>query len=310
MPDASDPLFAMPAGEQITLELAPRKTSWDGGEATSQRELTRYLGHAEQLAAPALEVLPGPLAARLDIGLPAAVDPLFENDLDNFLHPLIKRLGGKRFASAWATKAPGERSYLRIEAARPVAPDQGWQRWPARTTVSTANEKAWKDQVKAALTTAQELEPGPVGLQVSFTVGPGRSWLNLWKLAIDGLDPLLGRSFPDDEYDPKDGRVVRLGMHLRVDPALGSGTVLAIHARPAPLDWPELAWLSAMSEADRVGWLAEHQRRCAPTRRSRRGVRRPTPIHNLHGRVRAECGQAARRAASRLPGGGLRADLP
>jgi len=270
MPNAPDPLFAMPEGERIDLELAPRKTSWDRAEATSQRELTRYLDHASQLAVQPLAALRGPLALRLDVGLPIGVDPLFEHDLDNFLHPLIKRLGGKRFASAWATKAPGERSYVRIEPARPAAPEDGWQRWSARTTVSTAHEKAWKDQVKSALTGAEELTPGPVGLQVSFTVAPGRSWLNLWKLAIDALDPLLGRSFPDDEYDPRDGRVVRLGLHVRVDPAVGWDTVLAIRARPASLEWPEVAWLAAMDKSGQAAWLAEHKRRSIPTRPSRR----------------------------------------
>jgi hypothetical protein len=280
MPEAPDPLFAIPDGEAVALKLAPRKTSWDRSQATSQKELARYLDHAQRLAAPALAALSGALALRLDVGLADGIDPLFEHDLDNFLHPLIKRLGGERFACAWATKAPGARSYLRVEPARAAAWEDDWQRWLARTTVSSANENAWKDVVKAALEGARELAPGPVGLQVSFTVGPGRSWLNLWKLAIDGLDPLLGRSFPDDEYDPKDGRVVRLGMHVRVDPAVGWNTVLAIRARPAPLDWPELAWLAAMTETERDAWLAEHERRCTPTRRSRRRARQVRPARS------------------------------
>jgi hypothetical protein len=45
-----------------------------------------------------------------------------------------------------------------------------------------------------------------------MTVSPQRSWPNLWKMIIDGLDPILGRSFPADQYDPEDGRVVRLGI--------------------------------------------------------------------------------------------------
>src|SRR5204863_8126695 len=117
---------------------------------------------------------------------------------------------------------------------------------------------------------ASELPPGPVGIQLVFTVGPARSWLNLWKMAIDTLDPLLGRSFPDDEFDPKDGRIVRLGLHVRVDSTLAHETDIAIWARPASPEWPEIAWFSALSEPERASWLASHAQRSAAHRRSRR----------------------------------------
>lgn len=44
-------------------------------------------------------------------------------------------------------------------------------------------------------------------------------------------------------------------------------------ARPAALDWPEMAWLAVMGETDRAAWLANHGRRWAPTRRSSRAMR-------------------------------------
>lgn len=225
---------------------------------------------------PRLHELTGALTLRLDVGLPAGIDPLFEHDLDNFLHPVVKRLGDRPFVSAWATKAPGDRSHLRIEPAAPAPPEAVWQRWPGRTTASTARERAWKDQVKAALAGTSELPAGPVGLQISLTVGPERSWPNLWKMVIDALDPILGRSFPDDEYDSRDGRVVRLGIHVREDASVGWGVPFVIHARPADLAWPEMAWFAAMSTTKRAEWLVEHERRCAPNRRSRRGAR-PRP---------------------------------
>jgi hypothetical protein len=276
MPEADyggEPLYAIPAGEPIELELMPRKTSWDAASATSQVELSRYLDHVAELTAPRMRELAGDLALRLDVGLPAEVDPLFEHDLDNFLHPVIKHLGGGRFVTAWATKAPGDRSYLRIEPARRVRPEPGWQRWPGRTSVSTARERDWKDQVKAALANATEEPPGPVSVQLSLTVSPERSWPNLWKMVIDALDPILGRSFPDDAYDPRDGRIVRLGLHAREDASVGLDVPFAIRARPADLRWPEIAWFAAMSESERAAWLAEHERRCATNRRSRRGAR-------------------------------------
>ena len=42
----------------------------------------------------------------------------------------------------------------------------------------------------------------------------------MWKQTIDALDPLLGRTHPDRAWNPRDGRITELGMHVTVDPAL------------------------------------------------------------------------------------------
>jgi hypothetical protein len=253
-----EPLCPIPSGQRIDLALAPRKTSWDAGTSTAQIELGRYLDHVAAVVAPRLHELTGALALRLDVGLPVGVDPLFEHDLDNFLHPVIKQLGGRRFVSAWAPKAPGDRSQLLIEPAEPAPPETAWQRWPGRTTASTAREHEWKTQVKAAPAGATELPPGPVGVQISLTVSPERSWPNLWKMVIDTLDPILGRSFPDDEYDPRDGRIVRLGIHVSEDASVGWEVPFVVRARPADLSWP--AWLEEVGP-----WYADELRDLAVT---------------------------------------------
>ena len=287
----------MPSGKAFGLDLRPRKLSWDRAGSRPQVELGRFLAHAEKRAASSLGHLSGPLALRLDVGLPGNVDPLHEHDLDNFLYPLTKALDAARFVSVWGTKAPGEQSFLRIAQARSVAPPQGWQRWQAQTTVSTSHETEWKRQVKAALARTSELPPGAVGLQLVFTVGPTRSWLNLWKMAIDALDPLLGRSYPDDEFDPKDGRVVRLGLHLRVDPAANHETRVTVWATPAPPEWPETAWLTAMNEPDRHAWLVEHEQRSTPSRRTRRD----TSVKTRPGGSAQDAAQQAQRSTPMPP---------
>jgi hypothetical protein len=43
-----------------------------------------------------------------------------------------------------------------------------------------------------------------------------------------------------------------------------------------------MAWLAAMSAVERAEWLAEHERRCVPNRRSRRGAR-PRPESTVAG---------------------------
>ena len=70
-------------------------------------------------------------------------------------------------------------------------------------------------------------------LELSFAVGPQRNWLNLWKPTIDALDPLLGPTQPNRDWHPRDGRIVDLGLHLKIDPSLGHDVVVAIAAEPA-----------------------------------------------------------------------------
>jgi hypothetical protein len=50
---------------------------------------------------------------------------------------------------------------------------------------------------------------------------------------IDSLDPLLGRTYPNRAWHPLDGRIIELGMHLTVDPALRYERVIGISAAPA-----------------------------------------------------------------------------
>lgn len=225
-------------------------------------ELGRYLDHVESIASGRLAEPDGPLALRLDVGLAAGVDPLHENDLDNFLEPVVRRLGPHRFVSVWATKRLGGASYLRIEPAKATSPERGWQEWTGRATASTVSP-AWKDQVKAAVIDAEPLPPGPVALQISFRVDPRRAWVNLWKPAIDALDPILGRTFPDRPYHPRDGRVVRLGLHVEIDHTVGWDVPFCIRARPASLSWPEMSWFAAMSSDRRAEWLKDHESRLA-----------------------------------------------
>ena len=55
MSEKADPLFALPEGEAIALDLMPRKVSWDRAGATSQVELGRYVAHVTERAAPLWE---------------------------------------------------------------------------------------------------------------------------------------------------------------------------------------------------------------------------------------------------------------
>jgi hypothetical protein len=74
------------------------------------------------------------------------------------------------------------------------------------------------------------LDEGAVALHLSFTAGPTRNWLNLWKPTIDALERILGRASPQLRWHPRDGRIVELGLHFRRDSAIGNDVTIAIGA--------------------------------------------------------------------------------
>jgi hypothetical protein len=99
-----------------------------------------------------------------------------------------------------------------------------------RTTASAGGAQ-YKQQIRDALADAAQLPPGPVALDVVFGVGPGRSWLNLWKPTIDALSPLLGADGTGRPWNPQDGRVVRLGLHRWAHDALRHDVDVEVVAR-------------------------------------------------------------------------------
>ena len=214
-------VFAMPSSQPLRLAVAPRLASWNAAGHPDQVRLDAFLTAAEHLLVPRLECLAGPLALRLDVGLPPATRLLDQYDLDNYLFPLAVRLSGqpgRHFVSVWGTKRHAPASFIRVEQASPA---QGTLPAAFTGTVVTdrsSQSSAFKEQIHDQLADATTLPDGPVTLQLSFTVGPRKNWLNLWKPTIDALDQILGRSSPERSWHPRDGRVVALGLHRRVNP--------------------------------------------------------------------------------------------
>ncbi|UCZ58038.1 hypothetical protein [Mycolicibacterium phocaicum] len=221
--------YARPEGNSKELRIPPRLASWEKATHPDQVRLRAYLDDTEELVADSR--IDGQWALRLDIGLPATHQLLDMSDLDNFAHPLSKRLLDPGLVSVWCTKRHSERSFVRIEAPRKIAlPSKGI--YIARPTASSTTV-TFKAQVREAVAHATELPAGPVKLELGFVVGPSVNWLNLWKQTIDSLDPLLGRSNPERDWHPLDGRITELGMHLTVDPALRYEREIGISATPA-----------------------------------------------------------------------------
>jgi hypothetical protein len=221
--------YARPEGVSQKLRVAPQLASWEKADHPDQVRLRAYLDDTEALIADSR--IDGPWAVRLDVGLPHARDLLDMADLDNYAYPLACRLKDDDLVSVWCTKQHSDQSFVRIEAAREMPP-------PSTDVLIVKTTNTWaarasQEQIHAGVTGVAELPAGPVRLELAFIVGPGRNWLNLWKQTIDALDPLLGRTYPERPWHPRDGRITELGMHRTVDNALRNDVVIGIAAAPA-----------------------------------------------------------------------------
>jgi hypothetical protein len=220
--------YARPEGDKHMLRVTPLLASWEKADDPSQVRLRAYLDDTEALLAASR--IDGPWALRLDVGLPPGRNLLDMADLDNYAYPLAYRLRDPGLVSVWCTKQHGEQSFVRIESAREMSPPSR-DVLIARTTAS-ASTLAYKEQIRTAVVGAAELPAGPVRLELAFVVGPRRNWLNLWKQTVDSLDPLLGRTYPDRDWHPLDGRITELCMHVTVDQALRNDVVVGVAAAP------------------------------------------------------------------------------
>lgn len=222
----------MPATTPVELTDRPRLASWDAAARPSQRALTDYLDHAMDDLRDHLRV-DRPWALQLLVGLPRTVPLLDHHDLDNYLHPLCKRLGATNLVSVRATKAYDQPSTARLDTARPAPPTGTAPVYRVRTTAS-AELPAFKRQIHDQLM-ASGARPLPshrgIAMVVGFRYGPPRNWINLWKPTLDALGPLLGEG--PRPWHPRDGAILDLALHCAVDPKLEWDVEIFIEASPA-----------------------------------------------------------------------------
>jgi hypothetical protein len=176
----------------------------------------------------------GHLALDLEVGLPPTVPVDGRgHDLDEYLMPLVDRLGAARFDAVFAAKAQANRSLLRIGRASPRT-DTPPPQVRARTTVS-ATSSDWKEQLHLACreATPAPAPPGPVAVELRFTVSRRRNWSALWRPALEALGPILGVPDPGRPYRADDARVTSLGLHRRWDDSVGHRVGVDVWWRPA-----------------------------------------------------------------------------
>lgn len=225
--------FNRPETVPVELRMPPRLASWNAAGHPDQLRLTASLDHADKLLSPRLDQLTGWVALRLDVGLADHVPLLDAHDFDNYALPLATRLTATRdlsLVSVWSTKATAGESLIRCETATRASMPGPFDYRAIVRTIASASTTAYKQQVSNQLAGAAEFPPGPIGLELAFVVGPRRNWLNLWKPTIDALDRLLGRTRPDQEWHPRDGRITQLGLHRTIDEELGTDVVITVAA--------------------------------------------------------------------------------
>lgn len=224
--------YASPGSEKVRLDIRPRLASWDAAEHPNQAALKAFLDHADELLAAPLSNLAGPLAIRLDVGLPQVTNLLHTHDLDNYAYPLAKSLTAvtdRRIVSVWCAKSQDDASTIAVADAEGVPRPTFGRLIEARTSAST-DTVAYKQQIHDQVPRTAILPAGSITMQIAFTVSPKRNWVHLWKPTIDSLDALLGRTAPTRDWHPLDGRIVELGLHCTYDPTLGNDVGLVIGA--------------------------------------------------------------------------------
>ena len=211
-------VYRRPAGV-MRQSVKPQPASGERAGHPSQVKLARFLAHVDAIAGPVLAAVRGRVAAELIVGFSdGACLTDGGHDLGNYLFPVVSRLGPARVAAIFGRKIHGPSSL----AVGPAQPDTAGAtgQFSARMAGSYARTE-WKQQLRDRLAVqAATIDPGPAGLTIALTTGPGRNWASLWKPVIGAFGPVLGED-PTRPFHPHDDRIVSLGLHHTIDAGIG-----------------------------------------------------------------------------------------
>lgn len=157
-------VFRRPA-DAVRLSVQPQLASWDRAGHLSQETLAGFLAHVDAAAGPVMTAVDGRGAVELTVGLPDSV-PLTggSRDLDNYLFPVVQRLGPERVAAMFGRKIHGPSS-LAVGPAEPEVTVAS----PRFSTQMTGSyeRKEWKQELHGRLLRADAatVESGPVAME-------------------------------------------------------------------------------------------------------------------------------------------------
>ena len=218
--------------------IEPRLASWEAKDHPAQLAQQRYLSN---LAAEF-----GPLVAgrerlflHMDLDVLLTERLLHHYDLENYLTPVVDKLGATHFVFASARKYVGGGSRLIVGEAAPGeqgADLPGWSHF-ACSAGSGSSKPAWKASLREVLaaTRPQLLPSGPVDVRLAWRCSPPpkRNWVWLWKPTGDAMGPVLGEPGAKHPFNPSDDRIVSLGLHLNADESMGHDVDVGMWWRPA-----------------------------------------------------------------------------
>jgi len=217
-------VYRRPAGV-MRQSVKPQLASWDRAGHPSQVKLGRFLAHVDVIARPVLARVSGRVATELIVGFSDGVSLIDGgHDLDNYLYPVAQRLGPQRVAAIFGRKIHGPSS-LAVGPAQPDTPKAAIPQFSA-LMAGSYQRKEWKQRLHDRLAVqAVAIDPGPAGLNIALTTGPGRNWASLWKPLLDAFGPVLGED-PARPFHPHDDRIVSLGLHHTIDTGIGHGVLI------------------------------------------------------------------------------------
>jgi hypothetical protein len=187
-------------------------------------KLRRFLAHVDAIAGPVLAAVSGRVAVELIVGFGDDVCLIDGgHDLGDYLFPVAARLGPQRVAAIFGRKICGPSSL----AVGPAQPDTaGASAQFSARMAGSCERREWQQQLHDRLAVqAAAIEPGPAGLTIALTTGPGRNWASLWKPLIDAFGPALGED-PTRPFHPHDDRIVSLGLHHTIDTGIAHDVII------------------------------------------------------------------------------------
>ncbi len=130
----------------------PKLASWNANSDPERIALQRYLDDIEQ----ELDPLPqaSGLFLHMEIDVKEREHLLHHHDLDNYLYPVVQRLGAPRFRLVSAIKRIGGGSYLQIGQTKPSNPfpeKDGWISFLLDTGGTSVQKPEWKSGIRDAL---------------------------------------------------------------------------------------------------------------------------------------------------------------
>ena len=216
-------VYRRPAGV-LRHSVKPQPASQERPGHPGQVKLARFLAQVDAIAGPVLAAVNGRIAAELIVGVGDGVSLTDGgHDLGSYLVPVAQRLGPGRVAAIFGRKIHGPSSL----AVGPARPDAAGATPQFSTRMAGSFErKEWKQRLHDRLAArAAVIDPGPVGLTIALTTGPGRNWASLWKPLIDAFGPVLGED-PTRPFHPHDDRIVSLGLHHTIDTGIAHDVII------------------------------------------------------------------------------------